>query len=84
MLIFLLSRIKFSIDKNIFIRYDQTMKLSDYLELKKQKAYKFCRENNLNQAMVYDYLRGKRKLLVSSALVISQATGGAVRVEELT
>jgi hypothetical protein len=69
--------------KKLFYGYIKTMRLNEYLELKKQKPYIFCLEHGLNRAQIYDYLRGKRKLLVSSAINISKATNGAVQVEEL-
>jgi DNA-binding transcriptional regulator YdaS (Cro superfamily) len=59
------------------------MKLNEYLQLKKQKPYQFCLEHGFNKAMIYDYLRGRRKLMLGSAMAISAATQGAVRVEEL-
>ena len=61
----------------------RAMKLQEYFEWKKIRPYLFCREHSLNQAMVYDFLRGRRKLLLSSAIAISKATNGAVSLEEL-
>jgi hypothetical protein len=59
------------------------MKLQEYFELVKVRPYIWCKENNLSQTVVYQYLRGKKKLMLKSAIAISKATKGAVSLEEL-
>jgi hypothetical protein len=60
-----------------------TMKLNEYLRLINEKPYLWAKANGLSQTVIYEYLRGRKKLMLSSALAISKATQGAVSLEEL-
>jgi DNA-binding transcriptional regulator YdaS (Cro superfamily) len=59
------------------------MKLADYLKLRNIKANVWSAEVGLPKATIYAFLAGKRKLMLSTALAISKATGGAVTLEDL-
>lgn len=57
------------------------MKLKAYLELIKQKPYKWAEENDLNTSRVYDWLNGATPTL-DYILRIKKITGGAVNPED--
>jgi len=61
----------------------KAMKLDEYLTLIKKRPYVWANENGLNKTVIYNFLKGGKKLMLSTALAISKATKGAVSLEEL-
>jgi DNA-binding phage protein len=59
-----------------------SMKLTDYLEMKKVKPYQWAREFGYSQGAIYAWLRGESKPTLTTALKIQRDTGGDVRPED--
>jgi hypothetical protein len=66
----------------IATRRAETMKLKDYLKLKKVKPYKWAAEVGLPKSGVYAWLTGKLRPNIVNIMAIKTATDGAVGPED--
>lgn len=60
----------------------ETMKLKDYLELKKVRPYLWAREMGLPVSGVYAWITGRATPTIQNIMAVKSATNGAVGPED--
>ena len=58
------------------------MKLSEYLEMKKVRPYKWAQVHGFSQGAIYAWIRGEAKPTLPTALKSQLLTGGDVRPDD--